>query len=85
MSNEKETNYYLKKKKILMRTFDAALLIVKPILINRFGVNEFNEINNLMKSGIEVIIMNFNRPEDLIKVMSGKDVKCTRLIPSSKS
>lgn len=47
-------------------------------------LGKLNEINNLMKSGIEVIIMNLNRPEDLIKVMSGKDVKCTRLIPSSK-
>ena len=48
-------------------------------------LGKLNEIKILMSSGIEVIIMNLNRPEDIIKVTSGKDVKCTRFIPSLKS
>jgi len=34
MSSEKEKNYYIKKKRTLLRLFDAATTIVKNILAN---------------------------------------------------
>lgn len=37
MAAEKEKNYYIKKKRMLMRQFNAALTIVKNILIDYFG------------------------------------------------
>ena len=40
MSNDKEKNYYIKKKSTFMRLFDAALTIVKDILIENFGGNK---------------------------------------------
>lgn len=44
-------------------------------------LGKLSEIKDLLSSGIEVIIMNLNRPNDIIKLMSGKEVRCTRLIP----
>ncbi len=45
MSNEKEKNYYIKKKRTFMKVFDAALTIVKDILIENFGETKFNEFS----------------------------------------
>jgi hypothetical protein len=45
MSNEKEKNYYIKKKRTFMKVFDTALTIVKDILIENFGETKFNEFS----------------------------------------
>ena len=58
MSNEKETNYYLKKKRIVMRTFDAAMLIVKQILIENFGEAKFAEISLTARREFENLLPN---------------------------
>ncbi len=42
MVNEKEKEYYIKKKRILMRQFDAATTIAKNILSKYFGEAKFN-------------------------------------------
>ncbi len=44
-------------------------------------LGKFNEMIELVNCGIETIIMNLNRPEDLTKIIMGEDVRCTRLIP----
>lgn len=53
MSTEKEANYYLKKKKILMRLFDAAMHITKQILIENFGEDKFTEISKTTRKEFE--------------------------------
>lgn len=45
MTEEKETNYYIKKKRTLMRTFDAVLKLSSQILIGKFGEEKFKEIS----------------------------------------
>ena len=45
MTMEKESNFYLKKKRILIRTFDAVITMAKQILINKFGEEKFIEIS----------------------------------------
>ena len=56
MSNEKEKNYYIKKKRILMRQFNVALTIVKDILIDQFGETKFNELSVEMRKDFESLI-----------------------------
>ena len=56
MNAEKEKSYYVKKKKILMRTFDAALNIVKIILIDNFGEAKFNEISTTSRKDFEELL-----------------------------
>ncbi len=56
MTSENKNTYYLKKKKILMRTFDAALLIVKQILIDNFGEQKFKEISTITRNNFEDLL-----------------------------
>lgn len=56
MANEKEKNYYLKKKRILMRTFDAALNIVKNVLVKYFGESRFIEIATITQKDFESLL-----------------------------
>ena len=56
MITEKERNYYLKKKRILMRTFDMLLNIGKQILIDYFGESKFKEISITMRNDFEALI-----------------------------
>lgn len=56
MPTEYETNFYVKKKRILMRTFDAAVLIVKQILIENFGEVKFTEISNTARKKFEDLL-----------------------------
>jgi hypothetical protein len=56
MSKEKEANYYLKKKKILMRLFDAAMNITKEILIETFGEERFIEISTATRKEFENLL-----------------------------
>ncbi len=56
MSNVKETNYYIKKKRILMRTFNVAINIVKQILIDKFGELKFNKISTYTRDEFETLI-----------------------------
>ena len=44
-------------------------------------LGKLREVSDLVNSGIEVIIMNLNKPEDLIRVIRGEDIRCTRLVP----
>ena len=56
MTVEKDTNYYVKKKKILMRTFDAVLSLSKQILVNKFGEEKFKEISNTTRQQFETLL-----------------------------
>jgi hypothetical protein len=56
MTLEKEKNYYLRKKRVLMRTFDAAISIVKSVLIKYFGDDIFNEILLETRSDFEELL-----------------------------
>ncbi len=53
---EEEKNYYLKKKRTLLRTFKTALIIVKNILIENFGESKFNEISTNIEKEFEALI-----------------------------
>ncbi len=53
---EKESNFYLKKKRTLLRTFDAALTIVQKVLIEYFGESKFKEISITTRNEFETII-----------------------------
>lgn len=44
MNPENETKYYVKKKKSLLRRFDAELNYIKQILIDNSGEAKFNEM-----------------------------------------
>lgn len=56
MTKERESNYYVRKKKILMRTFDAALIIVKDILMKYFGEDKFEEMSTIIRNEFETLI-----------------------------
>ncbi len=56
MTFEKENNYYLKKKRILLRTFDAALTIGKNILIAYFGESKYKDISTTVRNEFETLI-----------------------------
>ncbi len=56
MTLEKESNFYLKKKRTLLRTFDAALTIVQKVLIECFGESKFNEISITTRNEFETVI-----------------------------
>jgi len=56
MSVKIVNDYYLKKKKILIRTFDAALLIGKQILIDTFGEQKYNEISITTHNEFEALL-----------------------------
>jgi len=53
MAAEKEKNYYVKKKRTLMRQFDAALTIGKKVLIDYFGEDKFNELSTKTREDFE--------------------------------
>ena len=73
MITEKERNYYLKKKRILMRTFNMVLNIGKQILIDYFGESKFKEISITMRNDFEALI-----PQ--IPFVGGKDSRSTDTI-----
>lgn len=56
MSNEKEKNYYIKKKRTFMRVFDAATTIVKDILIENFSETKFNELLAEVRKDFESLL-----------------------------
>lgn len=56
MNNEDNKNYYLKKRRTLLRTFKTALVIVKDILIDQFGESKFNEISTITVKEFEELI-----------------------------
>ena len=56
MNAENKNNYYLKNEKILLRTFDAALIIVKQILIDNFGEQKYNEITTTTRAEFEALL-----------------------------
>ncbi|MFX1446368.1 MAG: L-2-amino-thiazoline-4-carboxylic acid hydrolase [Promethearchaeota archaeon] len=56
MSNEKEKNYYVKKKRTLIRQFDAATAIVKDILIKEFGETKFKDLTAEARKEFEGLI-----------------------------
>ncbi|KKM04997.1 hypothetical protein LCGC14_1758580 [marine sediment metagenome] len=78
MITEKERNYYLKKKRILMRTFDMVLNIGKQILIDYFGESKFKEISITMRNDFEALI-----PQ--IPFVGGKDSRFTDTIINATS
>jgi hypothetical protein len=56
MTGEKEKNYYIKKKRMLMRQFDAALTIGKKVLIDYFGEDKFNELSTKTREDFEQLL-----------------------------
>lgn len=44
-------------------------------------LGKIRESLRLVEKGIDVVIMNLTRPEDLVKLVEGKKVSCTRLAP----
>ena len=56
MSSEKEKNYYyIKKKRTIMRTFDAATTIAKNVLIEHFGEAKSKEIISKERTDFETL------------------------------
>ncbi len=76
MAAEKEKNYYVKKKRMLMRQFDAALTIGKKILIDYFGVDKFNELSTKTREDFEQLL-----PQ--IPYVGGKDNHLTDTLVSA--
>ena len=76
MTAEKEKNYYIKKKRMLMRQFNAALIIVKNILIDYFGEAKFKEISTKTREDFEQLI-----PQ--IPYVGGKDNHLTDTLISA--
>jgi len=76
MSNEKEKNYYIKKKRTLIRQFNAALTIVKNILIEYFGQVKFEEITTEARKDFEQLL-----PQ--IPYIGGKDNRITEELINS--
>ncbi|MFX1280796.1 MAG: L-2-amino-thiazoline-4-carboxylic acid hydrolase [Promethearchaeota archaeon] len=56
MNAENKVNFYIKKKKLLMRTFDAMLLIAKQTLIDNFGEEKCNEMVTSTRNEFEKLI-----------------------------
>ena len=56
MTTEKVKGYYIKKKRILLRTFDAALTIGKNVLIAYFGESKYNEMSTTIRDEFEKLI-----------------------------
>jgi hypothetical protein len=56
MSIKKEENYYMKKKRTLMRTFDAATAIIKDLLIKKFGEKKFTELVEKAREDFESLL-----------------------------
>lgn len=56
MNPENKNNFYIKKKRLLMRTFDAMLLIAKQTLIDNFGEQKYNEIVVTSRKEFEALI-----------------------------
>ena len=56
MSNEKEKSYYVKKKRTLLRQFDAVTTIVKEILIAKFGEEKFKEFTTESRNDFESLL-----------------------------
>ena len=56
MTAEKEKNYYIKKKRMLMRQFNAALSIVKNILSDYFGDAKFKELSTKTREDFEQLL-----------------------------
>jgi len=44
-------------------------------------LGKIRESLRLVEKGIDVVIMNLTRPQDLVKLVEGKKVNCTRLAP----
>ncbi len=76
MSNEKEKNYYIKKKRTLMRQFNAALTIVKDILIAKFSEEKFKEITTETRKDFKQLL-----PQ--IPYIGGKDNRITEELINS--
>jgi len=76
MVNEKEKNYYIKKKRILIRQFDAATSIAKNILSKYFGDAKFNELIIKARTDFEMLL-----PQ--IPYVGGKDNHLTESLISS--
>jgi len=76
MSNEKEKNYYVKKKRTLLRQFDAATTIVKDILIAKFGEEKFKELTTEARNDFELLL-----PQ--IPYIGGKDNRATENLVSA--
>lgn len=56
MAAEKEKNYYIKKKRMLMRQFNAALTIVNNILSDYFGEAKFKELSTKTREDFEQLL-----------------------------
>ena len=56
MSSQEEENYYINKKEIYLRQFDAALALSKPIFSDYFGKDRFKTISSKVKADFENLI-----------------------------
>ena len=68
MSNEKEKEYYVKKKRTLLRTYDAAMLIAQNVLIEYFGEDcgrpQIQEYKRIQEQGEQFFINKWNSIEE---------------------
>ena len=76
MAAEKEKNYYIKKKRMLMRQFNAALTIVNNILSDYFGEAKFKELSTKTREDFEQLL-----PQ--IPYVGGKDNHLTDTLISA--
>lgn len=49
--------------------------------VTRGMAGKLMESKRLLEVGTEVVIMNLTRPQDLTKLLNGKEIRCTRLVP----
>jgi hypothetical protein len=56
MNANNKDNFYLKKKRRILRTFDAMLLIAKQVLIDNFGEQKYNEMVAITRTEFEAIL-----------------------------
>jgi hypothetical protein len=70
LSNEEQKDYYIKKKRSLMRLFDTATRIVKTILIENFGDVKVEEFTAKAREDFELLL-----PQ--IPYIGGKNNKLT--------
>jgi hypothetical protein len=54
--NAEKNDFYVKKKSLLMRTFDAMLLIAKKTLIDNFGELKYDEMVTTTRKEFETLI-----------------------------
>ncbi len=75
LSNE-EKNYYMKKKRSLMRTFDGAIMIAQDVLVNFFGEEKVMLLKSSARADFEMLLSQ-------IPYVGGKENRLTESLVNS--